>query len=285
MPSIALCIQGGGSRGTYAAGPLGVLMENSIWADYVIGTSCGSLMGTNYVAKQTHRAEEQTLFMCTDKRFFKPFGIFSPRETMYDYDYLVNEIGHTTIPLDFDTFYKNPCKFEAVVTNCLTGQTEYLEKSLPHFLPDALAASGALPLTTKPVDFDGVPYLDGGVSCPIGFERALALGYDKVIVIATRAKGYRKGEVKPAQFRLVRHMYRDYPQFLELYRRTNALYNAQMDRLDALAESGKIFVIYPSVASRVSHSEKNQKILQKLMDMGKKDTIRALPSLKTFLSK
>ena len=45
MARIALCLQGGGSRGTYVAGPLALLMEKEIWADAVWGTSCGSLMG------------------------------------------------------------------------------------------------------------------------------------------------------------------------------------------------------------------------------------------------
>ena len=63
MPKFALCLQGGGSRGTYCAGPIEVLMENDLWADFVIGTSCGGLMACNYVAKQPHRAIEQTLFM------------------------------------------------------------------------------------------------------------------------------------------------------------------------------------------------------------------------------
>jgi predicted patatin/cPLA2 family phospholipase len=78
MPKIALCLQGGGSRGTYCGGAaFEVLMENQIWADVVIGTSCGGLMGCNYVSKETDRAEKQTILMCDDKEFFRPFEIFS----------------------------------------------------------------------------------------------------------------------------------------------------------------------------------------------------------------
>jgi predicted patatin/cPLA2 family phospholipase len=285
MAKIALCLQGGGSRGAYVAGPLQVLMENGIWADFVAGTSCGSLMGCNYLSKQTHRAEEETIFMCDDKEFFKPYRIFSKEKTMFNYDHLLNQVTHRELPFDYDTFFKNPCKFYAVSTSCLDGKAAYLEKSDPDFFPDAIAASSALPLTTKPVVYHGVPYLDGGVACPIAFEKALLEGYDKIIVVATRAKGYRKGELKPLEWRLSSRMYRDYPAFLECYARSSTIYNAQMDLLAELEEAGRIFVIYPSIAPKVKHSETDKKILQNLIDLGKKDALEALPQIKSYLSK
>jgi predicted patatin/cPLA2 family phospholipase len=285
MPKFALCLQGGGSRGTYCAGPLEVLMENELWADFVIGTSCGGLMACNYVSKQPHRAIEQTLFMCDDKLFFRPFDIFSKKKTMFDYEHLVNEIGHNEIPFSFDVFAQNPCKLYVVATNALTGEVAYLEKSEPGFLPDAVAASAALPLTTHPVMFGGIPYLDGGVVCPIGYQKAIDEGYDKIVVVATRAKGFRKSPIKKAQLSLVHHMYKDYPNFLSIYEKSAEVYNQQMDAMDQLEKAGRIFVIYPSVPPKVKHSETDKRILTKLMSMGRNDTLEALPQLKTYLSK
>lgn len=285
MPKIALCLQGGGSRGTYVAGPLALLMEQGIWADAVWGTSCGSLMGLNYLSKQTHRAEEEAIFMCDDKEFFRPYRIFSKEKTMFNYDHLLNKVTHHELPFDYDVFSQNPCKFYAVSTSCLDGKAYYLEKNEADFIPDAIAASSALPLTTRPILYHGVPYLDGGVACPIAFERALEEGYDKIIVVATREKGYRKGEIKPLQLRLVSRMYHDYPAFLECYSRSSAIYNAEMEKMDTLEKEGRLFVIYPSEAPKVKHSETDKKILQNLMDLGKKDAQEALPFLKTYLSK
>ncbi|MFA6620190.1 MAG: patatin family protein [Bacilli bacterium] len=285
MAKIALCLQGGGSRGAYVAGPLQLLMENAIWADVVYGTSCGSLMGCNYLSKQEHRCEEETIFLCDDKEFFKPYRIFSKEKTMFNYDYLLNKVTHNELPFDYDTFLKNPCKFYAISTSCVDGKAAYLEKSDPDFFPDAIAASSALPLTTKPILYHGVPYLDGGIVCPIAFERALAEGYSKIIVVTTREKGYRKSELKPLEWRLSCRMYRDYPSFLECYRRSSATYNAQMDLLARLEAKGRLFVIYPSIAPRVKHSETDKKILQNLINLGKKDALEALPLLKTYLSK
>ena len=144
--------------------------------------------------------------MCDDKIFFRPFDIFSKKRTMFNYEHLVNEIGHNEIPFSFDVFAQNPCKFYVVSTNALTGEVAYIEKSEPHFLPDAVAASGALPLTTYPVMFGGIPYLDGGVVCPIGFNKASEEGYEKIVVLATREKGFRKTHIKKSQLSLVNHM-------------------------------------------------------------------------------
>ena len=133
--------------------------------------------------------------------------------------------------------------------------------------------------------YHGVPYLDGGVACPIAFEKALEEGYEKIIVIATREKGYRKSEIKPLQWRLVSRMYRDYPFFLECYSRSSAIYNAEMEKMAALEKAGRLFVLYPSEAPKVKHSEMDKKALQNLIDLGKKDAVEALPLLKTYLSK
>ena len=51
----ALIVQGGGARGTYAAGVLKVLLENDFSFDEVYGTSAGALLGVEYVTKDSER--------------------------------------------------------------------------------------------------------------------------------------------------------------------------------------------------------------------------------------
>lgn len=284
MASFALAVQGGGSRGLYSAKILDALMKEGLWADEVIATSCGGLMAANYVSKDIGRAEKMAFAMADDKQYFNPFAIFSKRKTMFDYDHLVYDMSKL-IPFSFDVFAKNPCKFYVVSSSCLDGSTAYLEKSLPDFMPNGLAASAALPLTSHPIEVGGVPYLDGGVTCPIGFEKAFADGYSKVVVIATRAKGYRKGHLTAMQKRLVHRMYSAYPNWLHIYDESNEIYNAEMDAMDLLEQAGKLFVIYPSIPPNVSHSERNKEKLKELMDMGEKDVGAKLSLLKEYLSK
>ena len=51
----ALVIQGGGTRGIYAAGVLDAFMISKIRFDYVVGTSAGALAGANYVSGDAYR--------------------------------------------------------------------------------------------------------------------------------------------------------------------------------------------------------------------------------------
>ena len=47
---------------------------------------------------------------------------------MIGFDYLFGEISQNKKPFDYETFVKSPIQFTAVVTNCQTGETEYIEK-------------------------------------------------------------------------------------------------------------------------------------------------------------
>jgi predicted patatin/cPLA2 family phospholipase len=282
---LGICIQGGGSRGLYVANPLDILLQNGIDAEEVFGTSCGGLMGANYVSGDLGRNEKIALFIAKDRHYFRPLGILGKKRTMFDYPYLIYEVPKKGIPFSFDRFAKNPCKFYVVCSSCRTGGTLFYEKNQPDFLPTALAASAALPLTSNPVVYGSEPCLDGGVTCPIAFEKALEDGCDKVIVLATQVKGYRKKPLKKQEWDLVKRMYKNYPAWLAVYRRSIEIYNSQMAYMDLLGEEGKIAVLYPSKDLHISHSERNVGKLTALMELGRQDCLAALPQIKEYLSK
>lgn len=283
MSKFALCLQGGGSRGAYGSGALDVLMENGFWADEVIGTSAGALIGCNYISRDKGRSDNMMLKLMSDRHFFQPLNFFR-KGSIFDFHYMVYDVSEKGLSFDFVQFAKNPCRFYAVSTSCLTGEPRYFEKGDSEFW-NALASSASLPFTSKPVLVHGEPCLDGGVVCPIGFEKALEDAYGKVVVISTREKGFRKAKMKDSQFLLAKGMYHDYPVFLETYRRNDEIYNAQMERLDFLADSGGAFVLYPSVAPKVSRASKSKRKIQELIDLGKKDMETQLSFLKEYLSK
>ena len=52
---LGLALEGGANRGNFSVGAMDVLMENEIWADYVIGTSAGIANGVSYVSRQHGR--------------------------------------------------------------------------------------------------------------------------------------------------------------------------------------------------------------------------------------
>ena len=91
------------------------------------------------------------------------------------------------------TFAHGGMRVFAVATNVETGKPAYFEKGKTDFpFDEAVRASASLPLASVPVVLDGQPYLDGGCSCPIALNWALNEGFEKIVVITTRQKGFRK---------------------------------------------------------------------------------------------
>jgi len=283
MANFALCIQGGGSRGSYAAGVLDVLMQEKIWADEVVGTSAGALIGCNYVSHNEGRSTKMLLTMMRDRRFMKPSN-FLTKGSVFDFRFMLYDLPNQGLPFDAAEFKDNPCKFYAVTTSCLDGKPRYFEKRDPDFW-SAVAASASLPLLSKPCHVHSEPFLDGGVSCPIGFEKALQDHYEKIVVVCTRQKGYRKKRMMAGQRALARCLYRRYPAFLEAYRNSIVIYNRQMDLLEKLEAENKAFVIYPSLPPQISHAEKNPKKIRELILQGQNDARRTLALLNGYLSK
>src|SRR5699024_10192914 len=130
----------------------------------------------------------------------------------------------------------------AVVTNLLTGQAEYREvpRRDAHFL--LLQATCAMPVLFQPIRLDGgIPYLDGGCADAIPWKRALEVGCDRVVVVLTRERSYRK---EPEQMMpLFRRVYRKYPAFLEDLRTRAERYNRCREELFQMEREGRILVI------------------------------------------
>jgi len=280
---LALVVQGGGSRGVYSAGVLDVLMKNEIWADAVYGTSAGALAGVNYVSRDIGRAPFIFLTLMKDHRFMNPLRL-ATKGSVFNFDLLFYEVPKEGVPFNSEEFFTSKTEFYACATNCVTGEATYFSKLDPEFY-NGLAASCSLPLTTKPTMVHDVPYLDGGVVDSVSVAKALADGADKVIVVLTRSKGYRKKNIPANQRRLAHAMYHHYPVLLEHYDVSPKTYNEEMDYIDKLVDEGKIFGIYPSIPPVVGHAEKNTKKIQALLDEATSDAQKALPSLKEYLSK
>ena len=57
---------------------------------------------------------------------------------------------------------------------------------------DIVQASSSLPFVSPITYVDGVPMLDGGIVDSIPVEYALNQGFDKLVIVLTRNRGYRK---------------------------------------------------------------------------------------------
>lgn len=130
---------------------------------------------------------------------------------------------------------------------------------------DIVRASSSLPFVSPITYVDGVPMLDGGIVDSIPVEYALNQGFDKLVIVLTRNRGYRKPD---SRMPLAKVAYRKYPNLQEALHCRNAVYNRTMDLIERLEDEGRILVIRPIRPVEVSRMEKNTAKLTALYQEG-----------------
>lgn len=283
---VALVIQGGGTRGIYAAGVVDFFLDNDINFPYVIGTSAGALAATNY----TSRDKERNKWCFTDGmkvRGFASISNFLFKKNYFDFHYLFYDIPKKRY-FDWKTFKNNPINFVAAATSLETGEAAYFsnkELSTDDML-DGVGASASFPLLQrKPKIVCGKPYLDGRQSAPVPFKKPLADGYKKVVVLMTRDITYKAKPYKEKYLKWAKKLYSDYPAFLEAYQNDHILYNSDQEELAELERQGVALVIRPEVPPAVGIAEKNKKKLLLLYYQGYEDAKKHLQEIIDFATK
>ena len=256
-------LEGGALRTIFSSGVCDAFLNEKLpMPDYTIGVSAGIAYGVSYLSRQKRRNLQLLMHYANDRRYMGWGNFFDPRNRSYfglkfAYDTIPNEL----VPFDYDTFEAYPGQVEAVVTNLQTGRAEYREVPRRDASFLLLQATCAMPVLFQPIRLDdGAPYLDGGCSDAIPWKRALAVGCDRVVVVLTRERSYRK---EPEQLMpLFRRVYRKYPVFLEGLRTRAERYNQCREELFALEQEGRVLVIAPANTRGFSRTERDrQKIL------------------------
>lgn len=201
---VGLVLSGGGAKGLAHIGALKVLEDAGIRVDYIGGTSMGAIIGglyaTGYKAQQLDSIFEQLDF---DRLIQDEI----PRRAMTFYEKNESDTYAVTLPFDgfkldfpsglskgqnvynlfsrltahvndIDHFENLPIPFFCVATNIETGEEVLLDRG---YLPQALAASGALPSIFSPVVINDMVLVDGGVTNNYPVEELRKRGVDVVI--------------------------------------------------------------------------------------------------------
>lgn len=275
----ALVLEGGGMRGIYTAGVIDILLENNIEVDAVFGVSAGALFGINYLSKQKGRVLRYNKKYVNDKNYMGFYSLLKTGNIMnkeFCFDKLVYELDK----FDFDEYNKSNTDFYAVVTNVETGKAEYknikdLEKDMEY-----LRASGSMPIVSKMVNINNKLYLDGAIGDSIPVLKAKEMGYEKVIVVLTRELEFRK---KPSKMFVYNLFYKKYPKFLKSVSNRYINYNDTLDKIIELEKTNDVFVLRPSIPPKISRIEKDVKKIEELYNLGKKDMLDKLGSLKKYI--
>ncbi|MBE5993560.1 MAG: patatin family protein [Paenibacillaceae bacterium] len=282
MTEGALVLEGGSLRGVFTAGVLDVFMEQGIEMSYVNGVSAGSMSGMSYVSKQIGRTIKVDLDYVNDKRFLS-FRNLVEKRSIFNFDFLFGELSNTLVPFDYDTFYKSEQIFEVIATRCKTGKPEYFEKSKCDNFIDAVKASSSIPILSRMISVGGKKYLDGGCSMPVAYQRAIDLGYEKIVLVLTREPGYRKPPLDKWTKKGYERYFAPLPRFLKALEDVPERYNRMQEEIDRLEKEGRIYVIRPDHHVTVQRTEQDKRKLEALYQEGRRLALEHMDSLKAFL--
>lgn len=275
-----LILEGGGMRGIFTAGVLDFFLDNNITFDSCIGVSAGSCHACSYLAGQRRRAYETAVNYLDDKRYCSVYSLITTGD-LFGAKMLYHTIPTELNPIDNDSFLRNPAEFRAVITNCITGEAEY--PVISDLLRDIeyVRASSSLPLVSRFVMLNNIPYLDGGISDSIPLKKSMELGCSKNVVVLTRDASYRK---PPNEFQWISDIfYRKYPNLLKRMKFRHDDYNQTLDFISEAERSGNAFVIRPPETIALKRIEKNKEKLEITYNMGYKEAEKNFKALTEYL--
>lgn len=265
MDNTALVLEGGGLRGVFTCGVLDCFMDHGVSFPFTVGVSAGACNGLSYMSGQKGRAKASNIDLM-DEYHYIGFRYLLTQRCIMDFKLLFEDFPEKIIPYDYDAYFTNPDRFVMVTTDCATGEAVYFEeKSSSGRVMDIVRASSSLPYVCRISYVDGRPMLDGGIadSIPVGY--AISQGYEKLVVVLTRNRGYRKKEGNPWPLKM---FYRRYPRLRQALEQRNSTYNRTMDLIERMEDEGKIHVIRPEAPVQVDRMEKDTSKLRTLYDEG-----------------
>lgn len=190
---VVLGIEGGGMRGTVAAG-----MAEALWRagllpafDAVYGSSAGSVTGAWLVSSGPER-----LRGWVDPRWaiqlIRGRNLVKRRPYIY-LEGLIDQVYVHQFPMDFESVLASPVPLHPMATDARTGLAVDL-RPLVHdvvSLRTALRASCTLPIAAgRPVRLGDGIFCDAGLAESVPFAKAVDDGATHVLVLRTRYRSY-----------------------------------------------------------------------------------------------
>ena len=277
-----IVLEGGAIRTIFSTGVCDALLTRGLMTDYVIGVSAGIAYGVSYVSKQSRRNLDIMVRYINDKRYMGWENLLRRGNHAYfGLDFVFETIPKQLVPFDYDTFAAYPGEVETVVTNMDTGRPEYFPVERGDDRLKLLQATCALPFLFPVYTIQGRPYMDGGASDAIPFERAFAKGCDRLIIVLTRERGYVRRPEKLQH--LIDLAYHKYPGFCEAMRHRADTYNKVRGQLFQLEREGKVLLFAPKSTVGFHRTERDIDKIKALWQDGYDQGIARLDEVETFL--
>ncbi len=279
---IGLVLEGGAMRGVFSAGVTDVFLDKGFSPDTVIGISAGACLACSFLAKQRGRGFAVMTDYLDNKEYCSISGLLRTGD-LFGPEFLFHKIPEELYPIDNKTFMAGNTDFYTGVTNCHTGQAEFFQ--IKDMIQDVeyIHASSSLPLLANMVEIGGELYMDGGVSDAIPVLEIEKLGCDKIVVVLTRERTFRKS---PEKFLpLVRAKYKKFPGLIRALEERHKIYNSTLDLIAEREKQGQIFVFAPPEPLRIRRAEKDLTVLKQGYETGRRVADEGFNNLLKYLSK
>ncbi len=276
-----LVLEGGAMRGMYTAGVLDILNENDIKVDGVIGVSAGVIHGVNYVSNQKGRSIRYTLKYRRDKRYMSIKSLLKTGN-MVETDFCYHQIPEKLDVYDNEAFKNSGIDFYAVCSNVETGLPEYIKCTDVFQQMDVIRASASMPFFSRIVETESMKLLDGGVCDSVPVKKFMEMGYDRLIVVLTKTKGYLP---KAASASTAKRIYKDYPKFADAIITRRIRYYENLNYVNEMENNGEILVVRPSYEVNISRTEKNLARIWEMYNLGREDAKDKLEDIKLWVQK
>lgn len=193
MKKRALVIGMGGLRGAYDAGVVAELCRNlgPDYFDTIYACSAGVYIATYFITGQPDCAEYTWRNNLDGNKLINFFNSVFGRDIL-DLEYLTHLMHSREMLLKTERLMSASGRLIYVLTDRKTGQSVYIEPTQGNIFV-LMTASSALPFLHPPVAVDGVKYIDGSLSDPLPFAKALADGHDEVVVVYNKPQGFLVG--------------------------------------------------------------------------------------------
>ncbi|MHA7130119.1 patatin-like phospholipase family protein [Algoriphagus namhaensis] len=213
-PKLGLVLSGGGAKGMAHVGVIKAMEQAGLRADYVVGTSMGSVVGGLYALGYSAAEMEQIIrsidwdlllsnrvsfkdisfeekeyynrylleFPVVDKKIGFPSGLIEGQA-------LSDVLHYFTWPaIDYENFDDFPVPFRCVATDISTGKPIVFDSG---YLHNALRSSIAIPTVFSPFSLDSTAVVDGGVVNNFPVDVVRSMGADVVIGVNVSDEDFR----------------------------------------------------------------------------------------------
>jgi len=186
----ALIVGTGGLRGAYGAGVVAELCRKlgPYYFDSLYASSVGTYAATFFVANQPGVIEDVWRNHVDGRKLIDYTNIFKNRAVL-QLGYLARIFQNGLHCLDVNAVMHSRASLFYTLTEYATGKTAFITPQ-KNMIFDMMSASAAMPLLHPPKIINGMGYVDGSLSDPLPFLKALADGHDEVVVVYNKPSGF-----------------------------------------------------------------------------------------------